>query len=74
MKEDSIQVLKIEPGKAPEAVTIPNTLKAMQQMVGGYIEVICPAAAGWGTISSPEHSSWPGTLRTVTSVPLRRSR
>ena len=40
MKEDSIQVLKIEPGKAPEAVTIPNTLKAMQQMVGGYIEVI----------------------------------
>ena len=37
MKEDSIQVLKIEPGKAPEAVTIPNTLKAMQQMVGGYI-------------------------------------
>ena len=25
MKEDSIQVLKIEPGKAPEAVTIPNT-------------------------------------------------
>ena len=27
MKEDSIQVLKIEPGKAPEAVTIPNTLK-----------------------------------------------
>ena len=40
MKEDSIQVLKIEPGKAPEAVTIPNTLKAMQQMVGWYIEVI----------------------------------
>ena len=40
MKEDSIQVLKIEPGKAPEVVTIPNTLEAMQQMVGGYIEVI----------------------------------
>ena len=40
MKSDAIQVLKVEPGKAPEAVTIPNTLKAMQQMVGGYIEVI----------------------------------
>ena len=40
MKEESIQVLKIEPGKAPEAVAIPNTRKAMQQMVGGYIEVI----------------------------------
>ena len=40
MKEEPIQFLKIEPGKAPEAVTIPNTLKAMQQMVGGYIEVI----------------------------------
>lgn len=40
MKEGAIQVLKVEPGKAPEAVTIPNTLEAMQQMVGGYIEVI----------------------------------
>ena len=40
MKEEPIQVLKIEPGKVPEAVTIPNTLEAMQQMVGGYIEVI----------------------------------
>ena len=40
MKEDAIQVLKVEPGKAQKVVTIPNTLKAMQQMVGGYIEVI----------------------------------
>ena len=40
MKEDAIQVLKVEPGKAPKIVTIPNTLEAMQQMVGGYIEVI----------------------------------
>ena len=40
MKEEPIQVLKVAPGKAPEAVTIPNTLEAMQQMVGGYIEVI----------------------------------
>ena len=40
MKEDAIQVLKVAPGKAPEAIIIPNTLEAMQQMVGGYIEVI----------------------------------
>ena len=40
MKEEPIQVLKVEPGKVPEAVTIPNALAAMQQMVGGYIEVI----------------------------------
>ena len=31
MKEDAIQVLKVEPGKAPKIVTIPNTLEAMQQ-------------------------------------------
>ena len=30
MKEEPIQVLKVAPGKAPEAVTIPNTLEAMQ--------------------------------------------
>ena len=39
MKEDSIQVLKIEPCKAPKIVTITNTLEDMQPMVGGYIEV-----------------------------------
>ena len=40
MKENELTVLKVEPGKAPEEVTIPNTLAAMQQMVGGYIEVV----------------------------------
>lgn len=40
MKENELTVLKVEPGKAPEEVTIPNTLDAMQQMVGGYIEVV----------------------------------
>ena len=34
-KEPEITVLKVEPGKEPEEVTIPNTLEAMQQMVGG---------------------------------------
>lgn len=28
-KEPEITVLKVEPGKAPEEVTIPNTLEAM---------------------------------------------
>lgn len=40
MTDENIRVLKVAPGKAPEAVAIPNTLEAMQQMVGGYIEVI----------------------------------
>ena len=40
MKENEMTVLKVEPGKPPEEVTIPNTLKAMQEMVGGYIEVV----------------------------------
>ena len=40
MKENELTVLKVEPGKAPEETTIPNTLAAMQQMVGGYIEVV----------------------------------
>ena len=40
MTDENIRVLKVAPGKAPEAVAIPNNLEAMQQMVGGYIEVI----------------------------------
>ena len=40
MKSNEITVLKVEPGKAPETVTIPNTLEAAQKMVGGYIEVL----------------------------------
>lgn len=29
MKEKEIAVLKVEPGKSPETVTMPNTLDAM---------------------------------------------
>ena len=32
--------MKVEPGKAPEQITIPNTLKAMQELVGGHIEIV----------------------------------
>ena len=35
-----IRVLKIEPGSAPETVTMPNTLEAFQEAVGGYIEAL----------------------------------
>ena len=37
---DEITVLKVEPGKPPEIVSMANTLRAMQEMVGGYIEIV----------------------------------
>ena len=37
---EQIRALRFEPGKAPEAVTLPNTLKAFQAEVGGYIETL----------------------------------
>lgn len=37
-----MKALKIEPGKAPERIDIDNTLEALQNAVGGYIEVIYP--------------------------------
>ncbi len=40
MREDRITVLKVEPRKAPELVTIDNTLKGLQDAVGGLIEVL----------------------------------
>ena len=39
MREE-ITVLKVEPGKPPEVVSMANTLRAMQEMVGGYIEIV----------------------------------
>ena len=35
-----MKALKIEPGKAPKRIDIDNTLEALQNAVGGYIEVI----------------------------------
>lgn len=37
-----ISVLLVEPGKYPQTVEIDNSLEAMQELVGGYIEVIMP--------------------------------
>lgn len=35
-------VLKLSPGCRPEVISIPHTLEAMQNLVGGCIEAICP--------------------------------
>lgn len=35
---DKIKIYVKEPDKDPEARTIPNTLEALQEIVGGYIE------------------------------------
>lgn len=37
---EQIRVLKVEPGRPPEEVTIPNTLEALQSAVSGYIEAL----------------------------------
>ena len=36
---DEINVLNVAPGKTPEPASIANTLHAMQELVGGYIEI-----------------------------------
>ena len=35
-----MRVLYKEPGKAPRSMVIPNTLKMLQDLVGGYIETV----------------------------------
>lgn len=42
MKESKLSVLLVEPGKRPEIIEIHDTLKAMQNIVGGDIEVYRP--------------------------------
>ena len=42
MNETKIKVLKVEPMKHPEEVTLNNTLRALQAAVGGLIEIINP--------------------------------
>lgn len=37
-KEANITIIKIEPHKEPEVITIPNTLQSFKGLVGGYIE------------------------------------
>lgn len=40
------RVLVFEPGKPAELRDIPDTLEALQEIVGGYIEVLHPSKAG----------------------------
>lgn len=42
MSENEIRVLYVQPGKYPEERTIPNTLRALQELVGGDIECCRP--------------------------------
>lgn len=37
---EQLRMLKFEPGKAPEEITMPNTLEAFQTAVGGDIEAV----------------------------------
>lgn len=41
-KKNTIDVIVIAPGKAPEKKTISDELKSFQEIVGGYIEEIYP--------------------------------
>ena len=40
MKEDIIRVLRIRPHEHPEVYMLKNTLEAMQEAVGGYIDIV----------------------------------
>ncbi|MBE6928495.1 MAG: hypothetical protein E7467_08455 [Ruminococcaceae bacterium] len=40
MKENMIHCLKVEPGKIPEECTLENSLSALQEAVGGLIELL----------------------------------
>jgi hypothetical protein len=42
MKEEQINILLVEPRKAPRRATIENNLKSLQAQVGGYIECVYP--------------------------------
>ena len=52
--EEKLTVVKVEPQKMPEVVTIGNTLKELQKAVGGSIEVICPYEDDIGLLMNEE--------------------
>ena len=57
MSENGIRVLYVQPGKYPEERTIPNTLRALQELVGGDIDV-----AVRGEIAFALSATTPGRL------------
>ena len=40
MKEKEIKVLRVKPHEHPEVCMLKNTLEAMQEAVGGYIDIL----------------------------------
>ena len=40
MKKSVIKVLKVKPHEHPEVYMLKNTLEAMQEAVGGYIDIV----------------------------------
>ena len=52
--ERDISVLLVEPGKKPKLINIKDDLKAYQDMVGGYIEVLYPFEDEVGIICNEE--------------------
>ena len=51
---ERMRVLVLEPLSAPEVRTIPHTLEAMQELVGGYIECVYPWPEDVGLIASED--------------------
>ena len=49
-----LRVLVVEPERTPYVKEIPHTLEALQQEVGGLIEVICPYADLVGLVCNEE--------------------
>ena len=41
-----IRVMLVKVGEEPKVVEIENTLQAKQELVGGYIEMVCPPIHG----------------------------
>lgn len=42
MNKEQLTILLVRPGKRPVEKTIPNTLKNLQEQVGGLIEIVYP--------------------------------
>ena len=64
-KEREITVLACYPGKTAEVITIPNTLKAKQEFVGGYIEAAYPSSDPIAIIMNEEGK--------INGLPLNRA-
>ena len=56
-----MRVLIIEPRKCPHVAEIDGSLKSMQEIVGGYIEVICPFADKVAIVCNEEGKLKPDT-------------